>query len=69
MGNTFSSYIENKIADKFKLYFCTHRRQIQDKNVDILRAKRVFKVRKKKFSSFLKGFQLSKFVSDPRVHL
>ena len=39
-----------------------------EKNLNILRTKRAFKVKKKHFSSFSKGFQLSKIVSDLGVH-
>ena len=41
----------------------------QDKNTNILRTKRDFKVKKKVFLSFLKGFQLPKIASDLRVRL
>ena len=40
-----------------------------DKNLNIFRTGGAFKWNKKHFSSFLKGFQLSKIVSDLRVHL
>ena len=40
----------------------------QDKNLNILRAKRAFNV-KKHFSSFLKDFQLPKVASDLTVRL
>ena len=46
--------------------------ETQDKNLNILRTKRAFKVKwkgKKLRKIFLKGFQLPKIVSDMRVRL
>ena len=41
----------------------------QNKNLNIFRTKRDFKVKQKPFFIILKAFQLSRFVSDLRVHL
>ena len=41
----------------------------QDKKLNILRTESAFRVKKSIFHHFLKGFQLSKIVSDLRVHL
>ena len=56
---------------KIKLTFLIEPFFIHDheKHLKIFRTKGAFKVKKKHFSSFLKGFQLSKIVSDLRVRL